>query len=105
MMMNSKDEIAFAKQLNDFEASMQSDLQSRTSELSKRWEFDFESEAPTLSKKMSWEPVDGTETLDRINEFHSLFVRTGRQTSLRQVHKHEVATHPTPQRGYDERDI
>ena len=58
MMMNSKDEIAFAKQLNDFEASMQSDLQSRTSELSKRWEFDFESEAPTLSKKMSWEPVE-----------------------------------------------
>ena len=58
MMMNSKDDIAFAKQLNDFEASMQSDLQERTSELTKKWEFDFASDQPTLSKKMSWEPVE-----------------------------------------------
>ena len=40
-MMNSKDDIAFEKQLNAFETSMQSDLESRNSELSKKWEFDF----------------------------------------------------------------
>ncbi len=57
MIMNGKDEIAFQKQLNEFEASIQSDLDSRTSELSKKWEFDFANEAPELSKKMSWEPA------------------------------------------------
>lgn len=56
-MMNSKDDITFEKQLSAFETSMQSDLDSRTSEISKKWEFDFLQEAPVLSKKLSWEPI------------------------------------------------
>ena len=71
--MQKQDEIAFAKQLNDFEASMQKDLNQRSSEIAKKWEFDFSLEKPLESatndaasmKKMQWEPVH-TEVVESI---------------------------------------
>ena len=67
--MHKQDEIAFQKQLNDFEAAMQSDLNKRSSEIGKKWEFDLSLEQPlesaanteTSMNKMTWEPV---KTLD-----------------------------------------
>ena len=41
MMMQGKDDIAFEKQLNSFEAAMQNDLNHRNTEVAKKWEFDF----------------------------------------------------------------
>lgn len=38
--------IAFEKQLGFFEAQMESDLKTRTSEVAKKWEFDFTIEKP-----------------------------------------------------------
>ena len=42
--MNIKEEKAFAQQLEDFEAAMQNDFNKRSSEVAKKWEFDFSSE-------------------------------------------------------------
>jgi len=36
------DEIAFAKQLNCFEAAMETDLNQRNSDVGKKWDFNFE---------------------------------------------------------------
>jgi len=55
--MIKQDEIAFAKQLNDFEAAIAKDLNQRSSEVAKKWEFDFSMELPTLSKNLSWDQV------------------------------------------------
>ena len=66
--MYKQDEIAFQKQLNDFEAAMQSDLDQRSNEIGKKWEFDFSLEQPLTSANsdtsmnkmmgmMTWEPV------------------------------------------------
>ena len=71
--MQKQDEIAFAKQLNDFEASMQKDLNQRSSEIAKKWEFDFSLEKPLESatndaasmKKMQWSPF----TPKSLNQF------------------------------------
>ena len=41
MKMQGKDDIAFEKQLNSFEAAMQNDLNHRNTEVAKKWEFDF----------------------------------------------------------------
>ena len=35
------DEVAFTKQLNTFEAAMQSDLNRRTDEVGAKWDFNF----------------------------------------------------------------
>ena len=59
MMMHKQDEIAFQKQLNDFEAAMQSDLDKRSSEVGKKWEFDFSLEQPILASNAS---ADNTDT-------------------------------------------
>ena len=56
-MMIKQDEIAFAKQINDFEAAVVKDLNHRSSEVAKKWEFDFSVELPTFSKKLSWDQV------------------------------------------------
>jgi len=53
--MHKNDEIAFAKQLNEFEASIDKDLKTRSSEVAKKWEFDFSLETPALCKNLSWE--------------------------------------------------
>ena len=57
--MHKQDEIAFQKQLNDFEAAMQSDLDKRSSEVGKKWEFDFSLEQPILASAAS---ADNTDT-------------------------------------------
>lgn len=46
MMSQKQDAIAFEKQLASFEASMEEDLKSRSSEVAKKWEFDFSMEQP-----------------------------------------------------------
>lgn len=51
------DEIAFAKQLNCFEAAMETDLNQRNSDVGKKWEFNFETEQPALQKTFSWDEV------------------------------------------------
>lgn len=60
--MQKQDEIAFAKQLNDFDISMQNDLNHRSSEVAKKWQFDFSMEQPlqkpALNNMMSWEPLE-----------------------------------------------
>ena len=61
-MYQKHDEVAFSKQLNVFEEAMETDLTNRTSEVAKRWEFDFSMEQPAeeSGKTMSWEPVTKT---------------------------------------------
>ena len=48
--MNKQDEIAFAKQLNCFGAAMEKDLNHRTSEITKKWDFDFTMDKPASSE-------------------------------------------------------
>ena len=61
--MQGKNEIAFAKQLNHFEAAMSNDLNQRSSDVAKKWEFDFSMDQPQMGKSMSWEPVKMTATM------------------------------------------
>ena len=62
-MQNVKfDEVAFSKQLNSFEAAMQSDLDKRTSDTSSKWSFNFSegkpiSEPNSGAPSMEWEPI------------------------------------------------
>ena len=61
-MQNVKfDEVAFNKQLNSFEAAMQSDLDKRTSDTSSKWNFNFSegkpSEPSSGAPSMQWEPI------------------------------------------------
>ena len=55
------DEVAFNKQLNTFEAAMQEDLNSRVSDTSSKWNFNFSegrpSEAKSGAPSMNWEPI------------------------------------------------
>ena len=60
-----QDESGFQKQLQIFEASMEDDLKKRSSDVAKKWEFDFTAEQPakdaTLENcSMQWEPVSAT---------------------------------------------
>ena len=43
-MPSKQDEIAFTKMLNNFEAAIENDLNHRSSEVAKKWEFDFSME-------------------------------------------------------------
>ena len=40
---------------------MQNDLNQRSSEVAKKWEFDFSNEQPQMGKNMSWEPIKTTQ--------------------------------------------
>lgn len=55
------DEVAFTKQLNTFEAAMQSDLNKRTDEVGAKWDFNFAEGKPSEAKSgalsMNWEPI------------------------------------------------
>jgi hypothetical protein len=62
MNSNAKfDEVAFTKQLNNFEAAMQNDLNSQVSDTSSRWNFNFSHGKPAEESKelqaMTWEPI------------------------------------------------
>ena len=60
-MYSTKEEIAFAKQLDQFESAMEEDLNQRAEEVSQKWDFDFAKEQPSLSKNLSWEPIQTVE--------------------------------------------
>ena len=46
MNYTSKDDIVFQKQLNEFEAAMQDDLNQRCEDAGQKWDFDFTTEKP-----------------------------------------------------------
>ena len=62
------DEVDFQKQMNAFGQAMETDLNKREQESSKRWGFNFAQGQPTQidsDQKMSWEPVSAVQPQTR----------------------------------------